>query len=268
MFHEHNIITKSTSIEATPSRVFAAWTEPDHIARWFTDAVSGWPGVGSTLSFTWKNFGFSVDYKLAEMRPDTKLVYKTRLPGVGTQVLTVNLARRAPLTIVSVSESGPENHKSDPLESGVDSGWSMSLSILKYYIEKQFGRNRECFFGMLPAQFEFPTIRALFSTKEGLEKWLTLESPPPQKAGDNYRFRLDSGRIMSGEVLAITHHELSLSWDEVDGYIELKSFPTGGDNKGLCLRGATYSPDKYPVEELELEAKNALVRLFAALSSS
>ena len=267
MFHELNIIRKDIAIEALQSKVFAAWSDPEHIAGWFTDEVSGWPGVGSTMSFRWKNFGFSVDYKLAEMRPDTKLIYKTRLPGVGTQVLTVKLARRAPFTIVNISESGPENHKSDPMESGVDSGWTMSLSILKYYIDKQFGKKRECFFAMLPAHFEFPQIRELFSTREGLEKWLTLQSPPPTKIGDDYRFRLDSGQILSGKVLAITHHELSLSWDEIDGYLELKSFPTGEGNKGLCLRGATYSPEKFPVSGLETEVKDALVKLFAALSS-
>lgn len=266
MFHELNVITKSVDIESIPSKVFQAWSDPEHLERWFTDKVTGWPGVGSTLSFTWKNFGFSVDYKLAEMRPDTKLVYKTRLPGVGTQVLTVNLARRAPRTIVTVSESGPENHKTDPKESGVDSGWEMSLGLLKYYIEDQFGKNRQCFFAMLPAQFELPTIRTLFATTEGLNRWLNLESEPPQKSGDRYRFRLDSGQIMTGKVLAITHHEMAISWDEVDGYFEIKSFPTHGDNKGLCLRGGTYSPDTHDVKQLESEAKDALVKLFSALA--
>lgn len=266
MFHELNVVTKSIEINAPPSKVFAAWCEPDHLQRWFTDQVTGWPGVGSNLSFKWKNFGFSVDYKLAEMRPDTKLVYKTRLPGVGTQVLSVSLARRAPKTIVTLSESGPENHKSDPKESGVDSGWDMALSILKNYIENHFTKDRTTFFAMLPAQFEFEKLRELFSTAEGLQKWLTLESDPPGKVGDSYRFVLDGGLVMTGRVLAITHHEMALSWDDIDGYVEIKSFPTRGDNKGLCLRGATYSPDKNSVEEIEAQIKDALVKLFAALS--
>lgn len=267
MFHEHNIITKEIAIHSPPSKVFAAWTEPDHLARWFTDAVSGWPGVGSNLTFTWKNFGFSVDYKLAEMRPDTKLVFKTRLPGVGTQVLTVNLARRAPKTIVTLSESGPENHKTDPKESGVDSGWDMSLGILKNYIESQFGKDRENFFAMLPAQFEFSTIHKLFTTVEGYNQWVSLESEPPQKRDDKVKLRFDGGQALTGKVLALTHHEMALSWEEIDGFLELKSFPTGGENKGLCLRGATYSPSQNSVEELETLVKDTLVKLFAAVSS-
>ncbi len=266
MFHELNVVTKEIEINATPSKVFSAWTEPDHLQRWFTDEVTGWPGVGSNLTFKWKNFGFSVDYKLAEMRPETKLVFKTRLAGVGTQVLTVKLARRAPKTIVTLSESGPENHKIDPKESGVESGWEMALGLLKYYVEKHFGCDRETFFAMLPAQFELLSLNKLFTTAEGMGQWLTLESAPPQKAGDECRLKLDNGMTISGRVLAITHHELAVSWDEIDGYLELKSFPTGGDNKGLCLRGATYSPQSHSHDELEAAVKDTLVKLFAAVS--
>lgn len=267
MFHELNVVTKSIEINAPPSKVFAAWTEPDHLERWFTDKVTGWPGVGSTLSFRFKNFGFSVDYKLAEMKPDVSLVYKTRLPGVGTQVLSIKLARRAPKTIVTVSESGPENHKSDPLESGVDSGWQMALSVLKNYVENHFGKNRETFFAMLPAQFEFPTLLDLFTTREGLGRWLTLVSDPPKQAGDPVAFVFDSGQKVTGHVLALTHHEISMAWEEIDGYWEVKSFPTGGENKGLCIRGSTYSPAKHPTAQIEVEIKDALVKLFAAVSS-
>jgi uncharacterized protein YndB with AHSA1/START domain len=268
MFHELNIVTKDIEINSPPSKVFAAWTEPDHLQRWFTDQVLGWPGVGSNLTFKWKNFGFSVDYKLAEMRPDTKLVFKTRLSGIGTQVLTVKLARRAPKTIVTLSESGPENHKSDPKESGVESGWEMALGLLKYYIETQFGKDRETFFAMLPAVFELEKLHHLFTTTEGLQQWLTVESAPPEKPGDLVKFRFDGGQTISGRVLAITHHELALSWDEIDGYLELKSFPTQGENKGLCLRGATYSPQTHSTENLEGIVKDALVKLFAAVSTA
>ncbi len=268
VFHELNVVTKSIEIEANAAQVFEAWTVPDHLKRWFTDDVSGWPGIGSTLTLTWKRFGFSVPYTIAEAKPGQRVVLKTRLPGVGTQVLTVHLARRAPVTIVTVSESGPENHKSDPMESGVDSGWQMLLGVLKNYIENHFGKDRGCYFAMLPAHFDFEQLRPLFATTEGLKQWLILDGEAPTERGQSFRFKLDGGRTMTGKVLALTHHEISLSWKEIDGYLEIKSFPTGGDNKGLCIRGATYSPDKFPPEELEAQAKDMLVQLFAALSST
>ena len=120
---------------------------------------------------------------------------------------------------------------------------------------------------MLPAQFQFPKLNRLCTTEEGLNEWLKLDSAPPQKIGDPYKFIFDSGRTASGHVLALTHHEMALSWDEIEGYLEIKSFPTGGENKGLCLRGATYSPSSHSADDLETEVKDSLVKLFAAVSS-
>lgn len=267
MFHETNVVTKEISIPVPPTKVYLAWTEPDHLKKWFTDEVKGWPGVGSDLAFTWKNFGFSVNYKIAELRPDEKVVYKTRLPGVGTQVLTVTLARRAPRTIVTVTEAGPENHKSDPYISGVDSGWMMTLGLLKLYVEQYYGKARERFFAMLPAQFEYETLRRLYATTEGLKQWLIVDGEAATEAGQEYRYTLDSGETMSGQVMAISHHEILWSWKEIEGYLELKSFPTGGDNKGLVLRGATYMPDKFSAAEIEVKIKDTLVKLFAAVAA-
>jgi uncharacterized protein YndB with AHSA1/START domain len=265
MFHETNVVTKEISIPVPPTKVYLAWTEPEHLTKWFTDEVKGWPGVGSELAFTWKNFGFSVNYKIAELRPDEKVVYKTRLPGVGTQVLTVTLARRAPRTIVTVSEAGPENHKSDPYISGVDSGWAMTLGLLKLYVEDYYGKTRERFFAMLPAQFEYETLRRLYSTTEGLKEWLIVEGEAATEPDQQFCYTLDSGETMSGRVMAISHHEILWSWKEIEGYLELKSFPTSGDNKGLVLRGATYMPAKFAASEIEVKIKDILVKLFAAV---
>lgn len=268
MFHETNIVTKEISLLQPATKVYLAWTEPDHLKKWFTDEVKGWPGVGSDLYFTWKNFGFSVNYKIAELRPDEKVVYKTRLPGVGTQVLTVTFARRAPRTIVTVSEAGPENHKSDPHLSGVESGWQMTLGLMKLYVEKYYGKRRERFFAMLPAQFDYATLNRLYSTTEGLKQWLISDGEAATQADQAYRFVLDDGEVMSGNVMAISHHEVLWSWKEIEGYLELKSFPTTGDNKGLVLRGATYMPDKYRAEDIEVKVKDLLVKLFAAVASA
>lgn len=268
MFHETNVVTKEISLLVPPTKVYLAWTEPDHLQKWFTDEVKGWPGVGSDLTFTWKNFGFAVNYKIAELRPDEKVVYKTRLPGVGTQVLTVTLARRAPRTIVTVSEAGPENHKSDPYISGVDSGWQMTLGLMKLYVEEYYGKARERFFAMLPAQFEYETLRRLYSTTEGLKEWLITSGEAATEPGQPFAFTLDSGDTMSGKVMAISHHEMLISWKEIEGYLELKSFPTGGANKGLVLRGATYMPSKYSAAEIEAKIKDLLVKLFAAVAAA
>jgi hypothetical protein len=143
----------------------------------------------------------------------------------------------------------------------------MSLGLLKYYVEEQFAKDRGTFFAMLPAQFEFPAVHRLYTTAEGFAQWSTLEGEPPKQRGDRLALKFDNGQKLSGKILALTHHEMSTSWEEIDGYLELKSFPTGGDNKGLCLRGGTYSPTQHNTDELEALIKDTLVKLFAAVSS-
>lgn len=266
MFHDVNVVRKEMRTTVPIDRVWDAWTDPDRLCQWFTDKVRGWPGVGSTLSLTWEKFGFTVDYKIAEMVPRKKLVLKTRLSGVGTQVLTVELGRRAPETILSLSESGPENHKSDPLESGVDSGWAMALGVLKLYLEQHYTEKRKSFLAMLPAQFTYDHLRAFTLTPEGQREWLAVSGHFPNQVGEKFELEMVGGQKMSGEVLVITHHEILVSWHEVNGYLEFKSFPLSGDQKGLCIRGAGYDISDERSDEIEELCKETLVRLFAALA--
>lgn len=264
--HDLNVVRKEVRIQAPLDRVWEAWTEPDRISQWFADSVEGWPGVGSTLSMTWEKFGFTVDYKIAELEPRKRIVLKTRLPGVGTQVLTVEMVRRAPETIVTVTESGPENHKSDPRESGVESGWVMACSVLKHYVENYFGEPRRSFFAFLPASFTYERFLTLLTTPEGLASWLTREGSVSE-VGQPYSLTLDNGNTMSGRVLALTHHEMALGWDEIRGFLEFKSFPLGRDGqKALCLRGSGYSLSQERADELEQFVKDSMVKLFAAVA--
>lgn len=265
-FHEQNVVHKEIRITAPIEQVWEAWTEPSRLCQWFTDSVDGWPGQGSTLSMTWSKFGFTVNYKIAELVPRKRLVLKTRLPGVGTQVLTIEFSRRAPETIVSLSESGPENSNSDPLESGVDSGWTMALAILKYYVENHYAQNRQKFFALLPASFSYDHLLTFLTTEEGLACWLTRSGSLPG-AGQAFELVLDDGTTMSGTVLALTHHEMALSWEQINGYVEFKSFPLGdGAQKALCIRGAGYEIGPERVQQIEEFAKDALVKLFAAVA--
>ncbi len=266
MIHESNIVAKEMRTTAGLDRVWDSWTDPERLAQWFTDKADGWPGVGSTLSMTWENFGFTVDYKIAEMIPRQKLVLKTRLSGVGTQVLTVKLGRRAPNTIVTLSESGPENHTSDPRESGVESGWEMALAVLKLYVEDHFFEKRSKFFGMLPAEFSYDHLRKFLLTPAGQTMWWAQEGSFPEQVGAEFSLTLDDGQPMSGRVLAVTHHEVALSWKEINGYVEFKSFPLAGQQKALCIRGAGFSFEAERREATETYCKDALVRLFAALA--
>lgn len=268
MWHDSNVVKKEMRTTVPMQRVWDAWTECDKIEGWFADKVTGWPGIGATLEMTWEKFGVTVEFVLAEMELRKKVVYKTRTPGMGTQVITVKFGRRAPETVLTLTESGPENHKCDLVESGVESGWLMALGILKLYLEEHYGQKRTNFMGMLPANFSYDQLKPLISTEAGLAFWWTESGAFLAEPGSPFELVLHGGEKMTGKVLAVTHHEVALSWDQINGYIEFKSFPLQGGQKGLCLRGAGYNIDQEVADQAEYRCKDSLVRLFAALAST
>ena len=268
MWHDSNIVVKEMRTNVPLQRVWDAWTECDKIEGWFADKVTGWPGAGGTLEMHWEKFGITVEFVLAEMDLRKRVVYKTRTPGMGTQVITVKLGRRAPETVLTLSESGPENHKCDLVESGVESGWQMALGILKLYLENHYGKKRKSFMGMLPATFEYDQLRPFYTTEQGLAYWWTEGGVFPHTLGERFELTLHGGEKMTGQVLAVTHHEVALSWDQINGYVEFKSFPLQGGQKSLCLRGAGYEVSQEVVDQAEFRCKDSLVRLFAALAGA
>lgn len=257
------VIRREMRTSASPHRVFEAWTEPERLSQWFADRASGWPGVGSKLTMTWDRFGFTAEYLIAEADPERRVVMKSKLPGLGTSVLEVDLARRGADTLVRVTETGPELAE----DWGDESGWEMALAILKLYLEQYYGETRASFFAMLPAEFEYPQIRRLYGTLEGLRQWFATEGELGG-VGEPYRLVLPDGRVMSGRMLALTRHEATLGWDEIRGFLELKAFPTEPGKKAVCLRGSGWGLKDEEAAALEQMCRAALVRLFGALTAT
>lgn len=259
-------IKKSTLTGAPPERAYDAWTEPDHLARWFCDQVTGWPGAGSKLKMTWERFGFSVEYFLAEAVPGKKVVLKASVPGMGTQTLTIGVRPYGMGSQVEVVETGPGAEGQEGA-GDAESGWEMALSILKLYLERYYGQDRTSFFALLAAPYANEQLMRFYQTAEGLAAWLTREGSIGS-VGEDVKLTLWEGDVLTGKVLAVTSHELAVSWEEIGGYLELKSFEVNAERKAVCLRGAGYGgrldPDK--AQELEKKMEASLIRLFAALT--
>ncbi len=261
------LVEKVVKIEAEQQKVWEAWTDPERLSQWFCDKASGWPGEGATLSLTWERFGFTVDYEICRLRAPEQLLLKSRIPGVGVQKLNIELRRRAPFTVVSLRESSPAG-KISAEDSGVESGWEMALAVLKLYVEKYYGRERRSFFAMLPAKFTYDKLLPFYTDPGKMALWLTKPGTTAKLGGvgEAFEMTLDNGWYMTGQVMAVTRHEVALSWDQIDGFLELKSFPTSPENKVLCLRGSGYGIDDDKAAEVEAFLKDALVRLFAAIA--
>lgn len=252
--------------EAQPERAYDAWTEPEHLSRWFCDKVTGWPGYGSKLNMTWERFGFSIEYNLPTVQPPRKVILKALIPGMGTQTLDISIRPYGAGSRIEIVETGPG---ADGQEGAGDakSGWEMSLSVLKLYIEKYWGKPRKSFFALVSAPYENKQLMELYQSEEGLAKWLTSKGSIGN-AGDPVSLELMSGDKLTGKVMAVTSHELVVSWDEIAGYLELKSFEVNSDRKAVCIRGFSYGGklSDEDCKRLEGEMENALGRLSMILS--
>ena len=71
-------IVKELIIEAAPQRVWNALTNPDEIARWWTDDLSATPEVGTLAEFRFSQGTFVIQFEVAELDQDKKVHWITR----------------------------------------------------------------------------------------------------------------------------------------------------------------------------------------------
>ena len=253
---------KSIETRAYPEQVWEALTEVELLGHWMSDSASGWPAVGGTLSMTWDRFGLTIDYKVSKVQVCQKLVLKTPM-GNGNQTVTFALRRLGQSTWVDLTDAPPPFTPPNP-HSSVDSTWTLSLAVLKLYVERYFRRSRRSFMAVARAGFTFAEVLATYTTVEGLCQWLAdevQEWPATDPVGKPYRLRTLNGQSMSGYVMAISAHEACLSWNEIDGFLELKSFSLGPGNQMLCLRGSGYGMTAEKAEQVENDLKPFLLNL-------
>ena len=72
-------------------------------------------------------------------------------------------------------------------------------------------------------------------------------------------------RTLTGHLLADSGRELALSWDEIEGVLELKAFEIGPQGRAVCLRGCGWGLAP-ATSALEAELEGAAERLAAALN--
>ena len=243
-------IRRHIIIETTPERVYEAWTEPDHLARWFCDKVVGWPGYGGTLTMTWKKFGFSMDYYLQEITPPKKIIMKSPIPGLGMQTLNITIRPYGKGCHIEIVETGPGAEGQEGA-GDAKSGWEMSLALLKTYLEYFWNKNRRMLFSIITAPYEEKRLMHYYKDDSGLSKWFT-KSGSIGDPGSDVNLVLKNDMILTGKVMAVTSHELLITWKEVNGFLELKSFTGTAERRAVLIRGSVYGDlmDDEEIEEL------------------
>ena len=254
---------------ASPQEAWAAWAEPDKIAGWFADQARGEPVPGGKLVHVFSSFGMELEYDVLEAEPGKLLVLRGRSP-MGTEFRQqIRIEVEGGETVLHLTHSGfgDDADWGDEYE-GIDSGWKLALALLRHYLENHFGKKRTGFLVMRPTALSYDAAQPYFRSGNGLGRWLvedgSLEDLTP---GDELRLTLRDGGTISGRVLADSGREIALSWEEIDGALELKIFPAGPDGRMVALRGSSWRLSEEEMGQLAAKLEPAVARLAEGVAS-
>ena len=251
---------------ATPERVYEAWADPEKIAQWFVDRARGKAEVGSVFTWIFDKFGYEIPYEVAAAEPGRRFALGGEHPKSGPFLLEVKIERDGGETRVTLVNSGfLDGSEWDEEFEGIVSGWTHSLSLLKEYVENYYGRPKTTMLLMQPASYEYSSLLPFYGTAEGLDRWLTT-SAVIGDTGGSCVLRLHDGRTVTGRVLSKTGWEMALSWEEVDGVLELKGFRFPGAGKVVGARVTSWNLDPERAAAIERTLQDALSRLSGALA--
>lgn len=250
---------------ATPEQLWQAWTNPERLSEWFTDDARGDVQPGGTYTWIFEQFG-EMPYRVVEVVEGERLVLGPA-PGAPPFVLEITIEHRGGETVLRLVNSGFDAGADfDEEYDGIVSGWRMALGVLRHYVEHQFGKPRTGFLVMRPAAFEYARALGYFTEPDRLARWLTTEGGVGPE-GSPVRLSLRGGRTLTGEVLVATERELTLTWKEINGVLELKAFAAGPAGRMLCVRGCGWELPREAARAIQgsLEASlNRLVQEMAA----
>jgi uncharacterized protein YndB with AHSA1/START domain len=267
---EHRGRTIKTTIRttATPEQVFEAWADPAKLAQWFPDRAEGRAVEGGVQKWFFDRFNYALPYEVAAAVPGEQLVYTGVIPGRPRFHLEIDIVRDAGATVVTLINSGfLDKDGWDEEYEGIASGWQMAMALLKLYAERHYGRDRQQFFVMRPASYEYQDLTPFYSTAERLASWLTT-SGALGSADQPCALVLRNGDRVSGEVLARSGWEVQLSWNEIEGALALKGFGIGSGRRAVSIHGSGWGLSANRAAALEAFFAQALDRLVGILEEA
>lgn len=118
----------SRHYDASPAELWAAWTEPDRIARWLGAAVEGGPiEPGEAFRLVWaEGADNQVDLVVRELKPPELLEWEWTIAGEPPTLLRVELSPASSGTLLVLDHSGL------PISmfTGLSAGWHDFLDTL------------------------------------------------------------------------------------------------------------------------------------------
>lgn len=227
--------------------VWEAWADPAQLAGWFVDEADARIDRQSQVTWTWSAFGLRSIYDVVEARSPDAFELRSAAPeGEGHSVRVELHEGDAGGTELLLSQwDFPD---ADRAAAG-RSGWEIALALLDLYLARYRGATRRSFLLMAPVEATREAVRALYRTRSGLASWLGASDGLPAE-GESFVIRLDADGDLSGRVLRATEYETAVTWEEIDGALELKVFP-GPEELIAALRVSSWS-GRDPEQELAI----------------
>lgn len=260
---EHN--GRAVDIEvvtrAAPAKVWEAWADPARITEWFADRAVGVVSPNQTLRWSNDRLKTETSYTVLSATPPNRMLLEGNGPAPSRLEVMIGAARDG--TRIRLIHSGfPLTPDFDEHFVAVASGWRMAMAVLRYYVEFQFGQPRQSFFVCRPARYSASRLASLYRDPQGLQEWLT-EAGSLGTPGGRVHLILKGGRVLRGDMLADTGTEVTMAWDEINGVLELKSFPWDRETgmRAICVRGWGWGLPPDQAHQIEQEFQAAVDRL-------
>jgi len=255
------IVRVEACTASPPETAWRAFTEPAWLTRWYADEAMGDVRPGGRLELTWPDFDYRAVYVIERFEPVSRLTLRAERVGLPDDVLEVALAPAGEGTVVSLTNSGfPAGGAGEAMAAGCSSGWRMAMGLLRRYLAHHAGAERATITVMGPGD----APASLFRDEAGLSAWLT-RGGALGPATAHAHLRLRGGDSLSGEVLVHTERESLVAWDEMDGALELKTFPWGPGAHRVALRATLWCPDARRISDVTRLLEAALARLTATV---
>jgi uncharacterized protein YndB with AHSA1/START domain len=245
---------------ASAEQVWLSWAEPSRVTQWFVDQAEGRAIVGESIRWRFTDLDLDLRMDVLEAIPDRRLVLATpAVKGNLPRILEIDVDQADGKTRMQLTESGfAEGEAGEDVYQSVVSGWRITSSILRLYLERYFGMKKSNKLLMKPTKAAYAKIFEYFTTPEKVSAWIGELTQVGEARP--YRLRLEAGGELTGRFLAVTDRELLLGADQIDGTVEFRAFPKG-DGRAIGVRLLSWRLTPEQMTDLSAVMLSALNRL-------
>jgi len=201
--------THELALDAEPSRVWQAITDPAELVRWFPLEAEASPGPGGSLTYRWGP-DIAIGCRIETWDPPRHLRTTWSEPvdprdpaGRARAPLAVDwhIEGRAGHTVLRLVHSGfGPDARGDEEFDGTRRGWTFELGSLQHYLAHHAGRKREAFWVRKSVALRDDDVWSQM-TRPG--KFLLEGHVDGLTPGQRYRLVLATGDVLEG---AVTMH--------------------------------------------------------------